>query len=163
MTAPPDDLPVGLERGVAALLLRGQVERVLEEDPDRDPVRDLGRAAEVVRVEVSDHEVVDLPQAGHLGRHPQDPPRVAAFRPRGGRARAAGVDEHGLAGGRDDEGGGAALHVDPVDVEPPVLDSRLAGRAQGEGNDHQHEGALQAHLALLQSPACAAGSGMRLR
>ena len=77
---------------------------------DRHFLRQLGRATEVVDVEMRDDEVVDLLYAGDLGGGFVQPPRVAA-------ARHAGVDEDRLASGGDDQRAAAALDVHPVNIE----------------------------------------------
>jgi hypothetical protein len=132
-----DELPlldrrrlVGLERRLALLAFGRPCEVALVQRADRHQLRELGHAAEVVHVEMREQQVVDALQPGDLGRDLVDAPRVAP-------AGIAGVDQHGLARGRDDERGRAALDVDPVDVEGLV---RGACRRRGNGEAERQTG-----------------------
>jgi hypothetical protein len=70
---------------------------------------DLGRAAEMIAVKMREQEVIDAREAGGF-RGGDDARRIAP-------AGIAGVDQHGLAGGRDEEGRATTLGIDPVGVE----------------------------------------------
>ena len=82
---------------------------VIEEMLDRDPLRQLLHAADVIDVVVREQQVVDLlePELRH-DRH--DPIGVAA-------AGIAGIDQQRLAGRRHEQRGLAAFGVDDIDVE----------------------------------------------
>ena len=84
------------------------------------------RAAHVIDVIVGDDEVIDRLHAGGAGGV-DDPAGIAL-------AGISGVDQHRLAGGRDDERGGAALGVDEVEAEIGV--GRQDWRGE-QGREHQ--------------------------
>ena len=91
---------------------------------DRDQLRERGHGADVVAVEVRGQQVVDLLEAGLLGGG-EDALGVAIV---GG--AVGGVHQQGLAARRDDQRGGAAFGVDPVDFE-------VLGGAQGQAGAEQ--------------------------
>jgi hypothetical protein len=106
---------------------------------DRDPSRELGQPADVVLMVVRADEVID-PLHARGGEHRHDAISVA-------RAGVAGVDQDGLAGGRDEERGFAALRVGDVDIERGRTRSGglgvsgawadEAGQRQGEGDQER--------------------------
>jgi hypothetical protein len=78
--------------------------------PDGNERGQFRRAAEMVRVKMRGDVMVDLLQPGHVARGLVDAPRVA-------HARIAGIDQHRLARGRDNERAPAAFDIHPIDVE----------------------------------------------
>ena len=85
---------------------------VIDERANRDQLRELGRAAQVIRMEVRDQEVIDLLDSGgfRCSHHPARVPAHRSRRSRCPRAATRLMASH-------DEGGLAALDVDEVDVE----------------------------------------------
>ena len=83
---------------------------VVDERPNRNPLRELRHAAVVVLVKMRDQEIVDAGEARVLDRG-HDPIGIAAVL-----LRIAGVDEQRLPRRRDDERRLAAFDVDEIDV-----------------------------------------------
>ena len=65
----------------------------------------------MILVIVRDHQIVDLFDAGVVGGG-DDAVGIAIVK-----AVIAGIDQHGLTGGRNKQGRLAALHVDRVDLQ----------------------------------------------
>ena len=101
---------------------------MIHEIANREVGRHLGRAADVVEVVVRRDEVVDLLQT-RVRRGGGDAPGVNG-------ARMAGIDEHRLAGRRNQQRGGAAFDVDVVDVQRAAV---LHGRVGREGDAPDQE------------------------
>ena len=78
---------------------------------DGNELRQSGHRADVIAVEVRGEQDIDLLQAGLL-RRGEDPLGVAIVR-----RAIGGVDQQGLAAGRDDQSGGAAFGVNPVNLQ----------------------------------------------
>ena len=99
---------------------------------DRDLLGELGEPAEVIAVPVRDDQVVDLRQARIVdGFHD-----AAGIARRGDGAGVARVHQHRLTGGRDEERGIAAFHVDDIDRQRfrgPVLRECRRCNAQNRG------------------------------
>ena len=93
---------VGDDSGVVGLAIRA----VVDEGADGDAGDQLRDAADVIGVVVGDEDVVDAGEAGGVGGG-GDAVGVAVVI-----ALPAGVDQEGLMGGSDEEGGLAAFHVD---------------------------------------------------
>ena len=114
---------------------------VVDERPDRQPLRELMGAAHVVAVEVGDDQVVDRVGTGIRGGR-GDAVGIAPVE-----ARPPGVEEHRLAGRGDEERRLAPLHVDDVDLQRvvrPVLGRRGDGR-ETETEHEDREGAGKSH------------------
>ena len=90
-----------------------------------------GHGADVIGVEVRGEQDIDFFQAGLLGRG-EDALGIAIV----GRA-IRGIDEHRLAAGRDDESGGAALGVDPVNFQ-----IARCGKQCARAKQSQHDQAI---------------------
>ena len=123
-----DDRPARVGGVVVGIRER---EALVVQGADRHQVRQLREAAEVIDVKVRDDDVIDALQARDFRGDLMNALGIAA-------AGVAGVDEHRLAFGRDDERGAAALGVHPVNVERFV---REAG-ARGHGEQEREQGEL---------------------
>ena len=84
---------------------------VIQVHVDGNELRQGGHGANVIAVEVRGEQEIDLLQAGLL-RRGEDPLGVAIVR-----RAIGGVDQQGLTAGRDDQSGGAAFGVNPVDLQ----------------------------------------------
>ena len=108
---------------------------VIDEGADREQLRQLGHAADVVAVEVGDEQVVDPRHTGEL-RDLEDalwiarPGGVAGLGIKPAGARKPGVDEQRLPGGRNEQRGLAPFDVDEVDVEGPGRRLRRGSRGR---------------------------------
>ena len=103
---------------------------VIDERADRQARGERRDAADVIRMEVRDHHVVDAREAGLL-RGGLDASGVAAVE-----AGPPRVDEHRLAGRQREEGRLAALDVDEVDAEWSV---HLRGKRGGQQKARERE------------------------
>jgi hypothetical protein len=83
---------------------------VIEELADRDHLGKRREAAFMVAVPMADHQIIDLLQAGLLGRS-IDPFGIAVG------VRKSGVEQQRFAGRRHDQSGGAAFDIDPVNLQ----------------------------------------------
>ena len=105
---------------------------VVDECPDGNAGRELGYAAHVIVVKVRDEQVIDAIDTA---------PRPLRLRIRRGIATLAptvsGIDQQGLAGRCDDEGGGSSLDVDEDDLERPR--ARGAARQQDSQQNRQDD------------------------
>ena len=116
---------------------------VVDEGADRQQLRQLGHAADVIAVKVRDEQVVDPRYAGEPCDL-EDALRIARLGGVAGPgveragARETRVDEQRLPGGGDDEGGLPTLHVDEVDVERPC-GGRLSGGHQRSDCERKRE------------------------
>ena len=103
--------------GVAPSLIRRLDEiPAIEAAADRDQLRQRRDPARVVSVEMTEDEVVDSLDSRLLRRR-GDPLRVPVAN------LPARVEQQGVPRRRHDQGGGAALDVNPVDVEVSGLRS----------------------------------------
>src|SRR5262245_43271763 len=84
---------------------------MIDERSDWNQARELGSAAVVVTMKVSDQEIVNPPKASVLCSG-EDPPGIAPVV-----SGIAGVDEHRLASWRDNQRRLAAFDVDEIDVQ----------------------------------------------
>ena len=82
---------------------------VIDEGPDRNPLRQLLQSADVIDVVVRRDQVVDLRDAG-VGDRQHEPIGVAS-------AGVAGVNERRLPGGRDEQRRLPPFGVDDVDLQ----------------------------------------------
>ena len=114
--------------GALALVHRRAVVEVVH---DRQPVSQLLRTAHMVRVEVRDDEVVDSSETRVLSGR-DDAIGVTPVE-----SWPAGVDQHRLAGWRDEERRLATLDVDDVDVER-VRGLAAQGGGRQDGDAHEY-------------------------
>src|SRR5579864_6981169 len=110
---------------------------------DGDMSRQLGKAADVIVVIVSDYQVIDLLNAGVLDRC-----HNASSIPDGAVPAVPGIDEHRFPGGRYKKHGISAFHVDHINVQgvPALCNSERCGK-----NDSQQKQDC-AHPSPLLSP-----------
>ena len=84
---------------------------MIDEGPDWNQTRELGSAAVVVAMKVSDQEIVDPPKASVLCCR-ENPSGIAPVV-----SPVTGIDEQRLASWRDNQRRLAAFDVDEIDVE----------------------------------------------
>ena len=113
---------------------------VVDERANGDETREFRHPSVVIVVEVRDHQVVDLGDAG-VARDRHDPFGVASVR-----AAPARVDQERLPRRRDDERRLAALDVDEVDVE--------GLRGLGHGGLRRQESRQYERGSHHRSPSC---------
>ena len=132
---------VGLEDRCGAVVARHDGV-VIDEGANRQELGQLGHTAGVIAVEVREQQIVDLRDAGRLGRR-GDAPRIAAAV-----AGVTGVDQQRLPRRRDDQRRLTAFDVDEVDVQ-----GRRGACHQRATNDRhrtRHTASLQSsHPAIL--------------
>ena len=110
MLATAPRLAVGSEE-FAPALIGLDARTVVHEMNDRDALGQLGHAADVVEMIVSDHQVVDSFHASRL-RGRRDAVCIPAAE-----TGPTGIDKQRLAAGRDHQGSLPAFYVDEVNVE----------------------------------------------
>ena len=96
----------GIGRGVGL-----NIQTVVDEVPNRDPLRQLRHPAKMVPVPVGRDEVIDLLQSGVRDRR-HDATHIAV----GARASVARVDQQRLARRRNEKRRVATFHVDQIDI-----------------------------------------------
>jgi len=112
---------------------------VIDEVFDWQFGRESRNAADVIGVEVSDDQVIDLFHAGVLGRF-GDPIGIPSIE-----SRPAGIDENGLAGRRDEQGRLSSFHVNKISSQiirsggSREAEPGAEQRGKRESNFHGHE------------------------
>ena len=99
---------------------------VIDEGADFDAIRELGHAAHVIAMVMSDENVVELFDFGRLGGL-HNAVRIAAVK-----AAPSGVDQQRVAGGSNDERGLSAFHIDKIDLQGFGGEGQSKRAGQGE-------------------------------
>lgn len=98
-----------------------------------EPLSQLSDTAHVIRVEMGDDQIVDLPDA-RAPRNRRDSIGVAAIK-----SWPTGIDQQRFARRRDEQRRFPAIDVDHVDIER-FRGPGLGHRRRGDGERDQHEG-----------------------